>query len=60
MITTSNLVAKTSQLKKCVLLMDTNPERRALRKKIMALHGVEMIGANDLEEDGIGLACRSL
>ncbi len=50
MITTSNLVAKTTQLKKCVLLMDTNPERRALRKKIMALHGVEMIGANDLEE----------
>ena len=38
------------QLKKCVLLMDTNPERRTLRKKIMALHGVEMIGACDLEE----------
>jgi len=30
--------------------MDSNPERRALRKKIMALHGVEMIGAGDLEE----------
>ena len=50
MITASSLVAKTVQLKKCVLLMDTNPERRALRKKIMALHGVEMIGASDLEE----------
>ena len=50
MITASNLVAKIVQLKKCVLLMDTNPERRALRKKIMALHGVEMIGASDLEE----------
>ena len=50
MITASNLVDKTVQLKKCVLLMDTNPGRRALRKKIMALHGVEMIGASDLEE----------
>jgi len=50
MITASSLAAKTAQLKKCVLLMDSNPERRALRKKIMALHGVEMIGAGDLEE----------
>ena len=50
MITASNLLSKTVQLKKCVLLMDTNPERRTLRKKIMALHGVEMIGASDLEE----------
>ena len=50
MITASNLISKTVQLKKCVLLMDTNPERRALRKKIMALHGVEMIGASDLDE----------
>ena len=50
MITASNLVDKTVPLKKCVLLMDTNPERRALRKKIMALHGVQMIGASDLEE----------
>jgi hypothetical protein len=48
MMSASNL-GKT-QLKKCVLLMDTNSERRALRKKIMALHGVEMIGACDLEE----------
>ncbi|MGA3054089.1 MAG: hypothetical protein ABSD63_07765 [Candidatus Korobacteraceae bacterium] len=53
MITASNLVDKTIQLKKCVLLMDTNAERRALRKKIMALHGVEMIGACDLEEAGL-------
>ncbi len=50
MITASNLLSKTVQLKKCVLLMDTNPERRTLRKKIMALHGVQMIGASDLEE----------
>ncbi len=50
MITTSSLVAKTIQLKKCVLLMDTNSERRALRKKIMASHGVEMIAASDFEE----------
>ena len=50
MITASNLGANTVQLKKCALLMDSNPERRALRKKIMALHGVEMIGACDLDE----------
>jgi len=50
MITASNLSANTVQLKRCALLMDSNPERRALRKKIMALHGVEMIGAGDLEE----------
>jgi hypothetical protein len=50
MITTSNLSASTVQLKRCVLLMDSNPERRALRRKIMALHGVEMIGAGDLGE----------
>src|SRR5271157_3615260 len=50
MITPSDLVANTVQLKRCVLLMDSNPERRALRKKIMALHGVEMIGAADLDE----------
>ena len=53
MITASSLADKTVQLKKCVLLMDTNAERRALRKKIMALHGVEMIGASDLEEAGL-------
>jgi len=50
MITASNLAASTVQLKRCALLMDSNPERRALRKKIMALHGVEMIGAGDLDE----------
>src|ERR1039458_1799470 len=50
MITVSNLGTKTVELKRCVLLMDTNPQRRALRKKIMAMHGVEMIGASDLEE----------
>ncbi len=50
MITASNLEANTVQLKRCALVMDSNPERRALRKKIMALHGVEMIGAGDLEE----------
>jgi len=49
MMKESNL-GKTMQFKKCVLLMDTNSERRALRKKIMALHGVEMVGACDLEE----------
>jgi len=50
MITASNLGANTIQLKKSVLLMDTNPDRRALRKKIMALKGVEMIGAGNLAE----------
>jgi CheY-like chemotaxis protein len=33
-----------------ILLLDANSERRALRKKIMALHGVEIIGASDLTE----------
>ena len=50
MITPADLSANTVQLKRCVLLMDSNPERRALRKKIMALHGVEMIGASDPDE----------
>jgi len=50
MITASDLDAKTVQIKKSVLLVDANPERRALRKKIMALHGVEMIGAGDVNE----------
>jgi CheY-like chemotaxis protein len=36
--------------KTSILLMDTNSERRALRKKIMALRGVEVIGAGDLTE----------
>ena len=33
-----------------ILLMDANAERRALRTRIMGLHGVEVIGAGDLEE----------
>ena len=33
-----------------ILLVDTNSERRALRRKILALHGVEVIGACDLLE----------
>jgi len=33
-----------------ILLMDTNSERRALRRKVLALHGVEVIGACDLLE----------
>ncbi len=33
-----------------ILLMDTNSERRTLRKKIMAMRGVEVIGAGDLLE----------
>ena len=50
MITASNFSAETVQLRKSVLLMDTNPERRALRKKIMALHNVDLISASDLDE----------
>src|SRR5271166_1637197 len=50
MITASNLSANTVPFKRCALLMDSNPERRALRKKIMALHGVEMVGAGNLDE----------
>jgi len=42
--------SKTSARKTSILLMDTNSERRALRKKIMALRGVEVIGAGDLTE----------
>lgn len=33
-----------------VLLMDANPERLALRKRVMAMHGVDIIGAGDLVE----------
>ena len=33
-----------------ILLIDTNSERRSMRKKIMAVHGVEVIGASDLTE----------
>jgi CheY-like chemotaxis protein len=42
--------AKPPGSKLSILLMDANSERRALRKKIMALHGVEIIGASDLTE----------
>lgn len=43
-------VPKTPGTKISILLVDAILERRALRKKIMALHGVEVIGANDLAE----------
>jgi CheY-like chemotaxis protein len=33
-----------------ILLIDTNSERRSMRRKIMAVHGVEIIGASDLAE----------
>ncbi len=33
-----------------ILLIDTNSERRSMRRKIMAVHGVEIIGASDLTE----------
>jgi hypothetical protein len=33
-----------------ILLMDANTERRALRKRIMALRGAEVVAAGDLEE----------
>jgi len=36
--------------KPSILLMDANSERRALRKRIMAVHGVEVVGACDLTE----------
>ena len=35
-------VTKIPGTKLSILLIDTNAERRALRKKIMAIHGVEM------------------
>ena len=36
--------------RRTILLMDTNSERRALRRKILSLHGAEVIGACDLLE----------
>ncbi len=42
--------AKTSGSKVSILLVDAISERRALRKKVMALRGVEVIGASDLTE----------
>jgi len=35
---------------RCILLMDGNAERRASRKKILALHGIEAVGVSDLTE----------
>ena len=35
---------------RCVLLMDSNAERRASRKKTLALHGIEAVGVSDLTE----------
>ena len=37
-------------LNKIILLMDMNADRRALRKRILKLYGVEVVGANDLLE----------
>ncbi|HEY4962373.1 MAG TPA: response regulator [Candidatus Limnocylindrales bacterium] len=45
-------VTKTLAPKLSILLIDANSERRALRKKIMATHGVEVIGASDVTEAG--------
>ena len=42
-------VTKTSA-KLCILLMDANSERRALRSRILTLHGVEVVGACNLLE----------
>ena len=42
--------ATTTTSKLSILLMDGNSERRALRRKIMGLHGVEIVGASDLSE----------
>jgi len=44
------LGTKTPGSKISILLVDAVSERRALRKKIMALRGVEVIGASDLTE----------
>lgn len=33
-----------------ILLLDTNSERRSMRRKIMATHGVDVVGASDLTE----------
>lgn len=37
-------------IKLSILLMDANAERRALRTRIMALRGIEVVGASDLVE----------
>ena len=38
--------------KLCILLMDANSERRALRSRILTRHGVEVVGACNLLEAG--------
>ena len=43
-------VGQSSLAKLSILLMDSNAERRTLRKKILGLRGVEVIGATDLME----------
>jgi len=40
----------TALAKLSILLMDINAERRTLRKKVLSLHGVEVISATDLVE----------
>lgn len=46
----SQLSAAKFPNKPSILLVDANSERRALRRKIMALHGVDVVGASDLTE----------
>ena len=43
-------LAKTPGTKLSILLIDGNTERRSMRRKIMAFHGVDVIGAGDLTE----------
>ena len=42
--------ATSTPTKLCILLMDANSERRALRSRILTLHDVEVVGACDLTE----------
>ncbi|HEX8798990.1 MAG TPA: hypothetical protein VF772_10275 [Terriglobales bacterium] len=42
--------ATNASTKLCILLMDGNSERRALRSRILTLHGVDVVGACDLTE----------
>lgn len=43
-------VAAKPSAKLTVLLMDSDAERRASRRKILGLHGIEVIGASDLTD----------
>ena len=45
-----HLPSPTKPPAKSILLMDSNAERRALRRRILGLHGVDVIGAGDLAE----------